>query len=595
MNLKLYATFGLTNRSILLLIGMSLLATATEMFGVGIFLPIFQFVRMQGDVTALVAESSVWRYLVDGFEWIGYPVSLVLLLLLSFSFFLARQVFTYLRLVYHSALSQRLIQRIRLRMFDRYLDSDSSFHDSLPTGNLVNAMTTEVNQAVLGIMAPIEMAVYLIMASGYLLILSALSWEMTLASFFVLLLASQVPKVWIRMSAHTGRRLANANTVMSSFLVGRLKSPRLVRLAGTEIAEKEEFNGLTLSQRKHAVFGSILQARTEVVMEPIVIGLSLIFLYFSYTVLQMQIEIIGLYLVVALRLMPVVKAIISQWQRIQRLSGSIEVIQNRLQLMEQSKELDTGSRMFSQFRTLRFDDVSYRYPAGQSNALDGVTLEFEFGKITALVGPSGSGKSTLIDLLPRLRLPQAGSIYVDHHPIGEYTLSSLRQAIAYAPQSPQIFDGSVSNHIRYGKYDATDEEIREAAKLAGADKFIGQLPDGYDTLLGEDAVNLSGGQRQRLDLARALVRNASILILDEPTSNLDAESEEAFRQALRRIRNETETTIIIVAHRLASVVDADQIVVLNQGRVDAIGNHVELISQDGWYLDSWVLQEGSLL
>ena len=565
------------------------------MFGVGIFLPIFQFVRMQGDVTALVAESSVWRYLVDGFEWIGYPVSLVLLLLLSFSFFLARQVFTYLRLVYHSALSQRLIQRIRLRMFDRYLDSDSSFHDSLPTGNLVNAMTTEVNQAVLGIMAPIEMAVYLIMASGYLLILSALSWEMTLASFFVLLLASQVPKVWIRMSAHTGRRLANANTVMSSFLVGRLKSPRLVRLAGTEIAEKEEFNGLTLSQRKHAVFGSILQARTEVVMEPIVIGLSLIFLYFSYTVLQMQIEIIGLYLVVALRLMPVVKAIISQWQRIQRLSGSIEVIQNRLQLMEQSKELDTGSRMFSQFRTLRFDDVSYRYPAGQSNALDGVTLEFEFGKITALVGPSGSGKSTLIDLLPRLRLPQAGSIYVDHHPIGEYTLSSLRQAIAYAPQSPQIFDGSVSNHIRYGKYDATDEEIREAAKLAGADKFIGQLPDGYDTLLGEDAVNLSGGERQRLDLARALVRNASILILDEPTSNLDAESEEAFRQALRRIRNETETTIIIVAHRLASVVDADQIVVLNQGRVDAIGNHVELISQDGWYLDAWVLQGGSLL
>ena len=201
----------------------------------------------------------------------------------------------------------------------------------------------------------------------------------------------------------------------------------------------------------------------------------------------------------------------------------------------------------------------------------------------------------MIDLLPRLRLPQAGSIYVDHHPIGEYTLSSLRQAIAYAPQSPQIFDGSVSNHIRYGKYDATDEEIREAAKLAGADKFIGQLPDGYDTLLGEDAVNLSGGERQRLDLARALVRNASILILDEPTSNLDAESEEAFRQALRRIRNETETTIIIVAHRLASVVDADQIVVLNQGRVDAIGNHVELISQDGWYLDAWVLQEGSLL
>jgi len=582
--------FGFTKRSILLLIGMSLFASTTEIFGVGIFLPIFQFIRMKGDVDALQVESSIWGYLIDGFGWIGMPVSLVALLLLSFSFFLGRQIFTYLRLVYHSVVSQRLIQTIRLRMFDRYLDSSTSFHDSLPIGNLLNAMTTEVNQAVLGIMAPMELVAYLIMALGYLLILSVLSWEMTLASFFVLLLASQVPKVWILMSAHTGRRLADANTVMSSFLVDRLKSPRLVRLAGTEMAEKEEFAGLTRSQRKHAVFGSILLARTEVSIEPIVIGLSLAFLYFAYAVLQMQIEMIGLYLVVVFRLMPLVKGILSQWQAVQRFSGAIEVIEDRLQSMERSKELDAGTRSLGLFHSLCFRDVSYRYPAVESNTLDGVSLEIEFGRMTALVGPSGSGKSTLIDLLPRLRLPQSGLISVDQHPIDEYTLKSLRQAIAYAPQSPQIFDGSVSHHICYGKQDTTKGEIREAARLAGANRFIEQLPNGYDTLLGEDAVKLSGGQRQRLDLARALVRQAPILILDEPTSNLDAESEEAFLQALRRIREETKTTIIIVAHRLASIVDADQIVVLNQGKVESIGEHTQLLRTSEWYSQAWVTQ-----
>jgi ABC-type multidrug transport system fused ATPase/permease subunit len=584
-------SFGLTNRSILLLIGMSLCTTITEMFGVGIFLPIFQFIRLQGDVNALVADSAVWPYIIDGLAWVGVEVSLVVLLTLSFVFFLGRQVFTYFRLIYHTAINQRLVRLLRIRMFNHYLDASTSFHDRLPVGNLVNAMTTEVNQAVVGVMAPLELAVYLIMATGYLLILSALSWEMTLVSVIVLLLASRVPNVWIRKSAHTGRKLAGSNTMMSSFLVGRLRSPRLVRLAGTEAAERHEFQLLTQSQRKHAVFGSVLQARTEVAMEPIIIGLSLVFLYFAYTVLHMQIEMIGLYLVVALRLMPIVKGVISQWQTVQRLTGSIEVVDDRLNQMCNQKEQDPGEKEFGKPQNIFFKHVTYRYPSAVSDALNDISLCFENGKMHALVGPSGSGKSTLVDLLPRLRLPQSGEIEVDNLPIENYSLSSLRKAIAYTPQSPQIFDGSVKNHIRYGKPDASDDEIEEAARLAGAEKFISQLPDQYETLLGEDAVRLSGGQRQRLDLARALVRKVPILILDEPTSNLDAESEEAFRQALGRIRDERNTTIIVVAHRLASISDADTIIVLNQGKIEAAAKHGELLQQDGWYYRAWKMQD----
>jgi ABC-type multidrug transport system fused ATPase/permease subunit len=585
-------SFGLANRSILLLIGISLCATITEIFGVGIFLPIFQFIRLQGDVNTLVADSAVWSYIINGLAWFGIDVSLAVLLMLSFVFFLGRQVFTYFRLIYHTAISQRLVRVLRTRMFDHYLEANTSFHDRLPVGNLVNAMTTEVSQAVIGVMAPLELAVYLIMASGYLLILSALSWEMTLVSVVVLLLASRVPNVWIRKSADTGRKLADSNTMMSSFLVGRLKSPRLVRLAGTEVAERHEFQLLTQSQRKHAVFGSVLQAKTEVAIEPIIVGLSLVFLYFAYTVLQMQIEMIGLYLVVALRLMPIAKGVISQWQTIQRLTGSIEVVEDRLKKMYNEKEQDPGEKEFDKLHNICFNHVTYRYPSAANDALNNISLRFESGKMYALVGPSGSGKSTLVDILPRLRLPQSGEIEVDGLPIENYSLSSLRKSIAYTPQNPQIFDGSIINHIRYGKPEASDDEIEVAARMAGAEKFISQLPDQYETILGEDAVRLSGGQRQRIDLARALVRKAPILILDEPTSNLDAESEEVFRQVLMRIRSETKTTIIIVAHRLASIASADQIVVLSNGKIEEVGKHENLMQQKGWYRKAWKMQEG---
>jgi len=210
-----------------------------------------------------------------------------------------------------------------------------------------------------------------------------------------------------------------------------------------------------------------------------------------------------------------------------------------------------------------------------------------------LVGSSGSGKSTLIDLLPRLRQPDSGEIKIGEHSINEYKLSNLRQSISYVPQEPQIFDGTVKNHILYGKSDASNEEIIEAVKLAGADAFIEQLPEKYDTLLGEDAIRLSGGQRQRLDLARALVRKAPLLILDEPTSNLDAESESAFCRVIARIRKQTDTTIIIVSHRLSSIVTADLIVVLSQGGIDAQGIHSDLLEQSGWYAKAWKMQSGT--
>jgi len=582
---------GLSYKIIVTLISLSLIATLTEIFGMGIFLPIFQFIRLEGNIDALVLDSPVWQYLISVFTFFDITPSLIVLLILSFSFFLFRQIFTYLRIIYTTLIRQKIIHKMQNRIFRRYIEADTAYHDKTPVGNLVNVITTELNGAVIGILAPLELIVYCITLLGYFSLLVLLSWEITLVSVLVLLLASFIPNIWIKKSKHTGRKLVGANMLMSEFLVGRLRSPRLVRLSSTEIAEKNEFYQLTNEQRKLNIYNSKLQAKTEVSLEPIVIGMSLVFLYFSYTVLKFQIEIIGLYLVIALRLMPIAKGIILQWQIVQRFLGSVEVIESRLQSMQDNIESDNGEKTLSGVsQSIVFNKVSYQYAQSNNKVLKNISIKFEIGKMTAIVGPSGGGKSTLVDLLPYLRVPKKGGMQIDGVDYSEYSLKSIRKMMAYVSQSPQIFDGTIRNHILYGKKDSTNEEIQKAVYLAGATSFINQLPEKFNTNLGEEAVILSGGQRQRLDLARALVRNAPILILDEPTSNLDAESEKAFRKSIARIRKETNTMIIVVAHNLLSISNADNIIVLKQGVVESSGSHSELLEKSEWYSNAWKIQ-----
>ena len=197
------------------------------------------------------------------------------------------------------------------------------------------------------------------------------------------------------------------------------------------------------------------------------------------------------------------------------------------------------------------------------------------------------------NLIPRLRRPDSGTIQLGGIDIEEFAIDSLRAGISSAPQTPQIFNVSIAEHIRYGKQDATMEEVRRAAELANAVEFIEKLPEGYQTVVGESGVRLSGGQRQRVDLARALVRLAPVLLLDEPTSNQDADSEALFREALLRIRRETEITIIVIAHRLSTVVMADKIAVLQNGHITAEGAHEELLREDGWYANAFRKQGGN--
>ncbi|WP_034658580.1 ABC transporter ATP-binding protein [Chelativorans sp. J32] len=236
---------------------------------------------------------------------------------------------------------------------------------------------------------------------------------------------------------------------------------------------------------------------------------------------------------------------------------------------------------------VRFTDVRFSYADGQS-VLHGVSFEAKAGRTTAIVGPSGAGKSTLFALVQRFYDVDAGKITIDGQDISKVTKRSLRSNIAYVSQHPYLFEGTIRDNIRYGRPDATDDEVVEAARLANAEEFILQQPQGYDTLVGENGVTLSGGQRQRISIARALVRNAPVLLLDEATSALDNESEAKVQQALERAM--AKRTTLVIAHRLSTVVNSDHIVVLEEGQLVEEGTHRSLIALDGIYARFYRMQ-----
>jgi subfamily B ATP-binding cassette protein MsbA len=237
---------------------------------------------------------------------------------------------------------------------------------------------------------------------------------------------------------------------------------------------------------------------------------------------------------------------------------------------------------------ITLEDVSFAYE-GDHEVLHNVNLDIAQGEIIALVGPSGAGKSTLFNLIPRFYDPTDGLISVDGHDIKTVTQQSLREQIAIVPQESILFGGNIRENIRYGKLDATEEEIVAAARAANAHDFITELPDGYETVVGERGIKLSGGQRQRVAIARALLKDARILLLDEATSSLDSESENEVQEALGRLMQ--GRTTIIIAHRLSTIRVAHRIAVLDKGKLVELGTHDELLAKpDGLYAHLYELQ-----
>ena len=337
---------------------------------------------------------------------------------------------------------------------------------------------------------------------------------------------------------------------------------------------------------KYAQLSSTLTPTIEFVAA---VGVSIILWYGGNSVINGSITAGSLvaFLTYAVNISNPIKRLSRVIGNIQKALAAAQRVFDVLDLPEVIKNAPDAKAMPKVKGDVRFNDVSFAYNENEE-VLSHVSFEVKPGEMIAFVGPSGAGKSTVASLLPRFYDATNGSITIDGQDIRKVTLDSLREQVGIVPQETVLFNGSVYDNILYGRLDATREEVEAAAKAANAHDFIMQLPNGYETMLGDRGMNISGGQRQRISIARAILKNPQILILDEATSALDTESERVVQEALDRLM--VGRTSFVIAHRLSTIKNADKIMVLEKGQLIEQGNHDELMAMDGLYAHLYKIQ-----
>jgi ABC-type multidrug transport system fused ATPase/permease subunit len=579
------------------ILGLKVVSLLFEGIGFAMLLPIMEYVGAGRNLDVLVAQSDLWRRLVDYADGLGLPVNLATMFAVSVLCILLRQAFQYLQVSYQARQVLDLSRHVQVKGFNKGLAARLDHHDRSVKGDFVHDLMAEVGAANSSIFSIIAVIGVIVQLTAYFAALVAMSLWLSLSLLVSIVVLGTVSRRMMRRSRSVSLEVTRINQMFMSFLVERVSSMRLVRLSGTEETEVNNLNRLIKGLNDRGYFIQMIGQRIPVIFEPLAVIVVFALMFVSIDILAMRIELVLMFSAAALRTLPLMQQLVQSYQSLLAITGSMHTIIKRMDEFTSYRESEGGPLEFKGLDdSLRFENVVYDHGAGaETPALNGISLEIPAGKITALVGPSGSGKSTLIDLLPRLRDHDTGTITFDGVKNTEFSVKSLRSGIAFVPQKPQIFNVSSREHIQYGNFQIGERVIREAAQLAVASSFIEALPDGYDTMLGENGVRLSGGQLQRVDLARALARDSSILILDEPASGLDADAEELLREALARIHKDKKITIILIAHGFSTVVNADQIIVLEQGKVMACGTHESLMREDGWYAQAFNKQHRAAL
>ena len=486
-----------------------------------------------------------------------------------------------------------LVRDLRTRLFSHLLTLDLGFFQRTRSGQLISALITEVDQTKTVITASLlSFFQNLVVVAVTLFILSQISLRLTLLTLaFVPFLVLGLQALLHRLRGHARAR-AHERGEITATLTERLGAIRLIRSYGEEAREASHFKSQAERYRKRVIrtqrFSSLTSPVTEVFS-----GFLVILIIWAGTkpglvglAAPLAPETIIVFLMAALKLTSPLKTIASFPATMAVTLASAERIFDFLD--QPSTELDRPDDEVARFeREIAFDRVSFRYGDGDLVLRD-VSFSLGKGRVVALVGPSGAGKTTLADLLPRFHDPTTGQLLMDGVPLTRLGRRSLRALMGVVSQDTVLLNDTVRANIAYGSPGATAEQIEAAAEAANAAAFIGELPQGYDTVLGERGTRLSGGQRQRIAIARALLRDPPILILDEATSALDTESERLVQQAIERLMR--ERTVLVIAHRLATVRDADEIVVLDAGRVVQRGSHEELLRVGGLYRRLYDLQ-----
>jgi subfamily B ATP-binding cassette protein MsbA len=531
------------------------------------------------------ALPALLKPLLDGTLVERDPDHLFWMPLLIVLLFVLRGVASFANNAAFAWVASRVVFDIRCEMFVRLLALPAHFYDQNSTGKLISKLTYDVHQVmnaatdVLTVLVRDSLAVL-----GLLAFVFWLDWRLSSIILGVVPLIAWVASIFARRLRKLSRR-AQANVGdMTHVLEESVRGQKVVKIYGGAPYENDRFQYRSdLARRLFFKIKVATAANTPIVEILGAVALALV-IYVAAAPEQSGYEMsvggfVSFFGAIAMMFSPL-KRLTKVNAPLQRGLAAAESV---FQLIDEQLEPDNGQlKMQHAAGEVRYEDVSFAYAPDGAQVLERVSLLIEAKEMVALVGPSGSGKSTLTALIPRLYDPTEGRLLIDGVDVRDVPLSDLREQVALVSQEINLFNDTIAGNIAYGMNPRPSEnEISEAARAAHAIEFIERLPDGLNTWIGEDGLRLSGGQRQRIALARALLKDAPILILDEATSALDTESERAVQQSLNEQRH--RRTSIIIAHRLSTVERADRIMVLDGGRISETGTHAELLRQHGLY------------
>jgi subfamily B ATP-binding cassette protein MsbA len=505
--------------------------------------------------------------------------------------FLLRGVLTFVSSYAMSWVSNRVILDLRAVLFHRLLQLPSSYFENNSSGALLSKIAYDVSgvnaaaTSVLTVLVRDALAVI-----GLLIWLFYLNWKLTLLTLIVVPAVAIVIKLTSkrlrRMSTESMRAMGDVTHVLEE----SIECQKVVKVFGGQRYEESRFGRANQELRGFSMRQSVAASLTAPMVQlfaaialAIIVGIALK----QSESDQFTVGEFVSFITAMLMLLAPLKHLSDINAPLQRGLASAESV---FSVLDETPENDTGTVELLRARgELRFDDLGFTYAGSSRTALERIDLTIKPGETVALVGQSGSGKSTLVSLLPRFYDPTRGRILLDGHDLRDLKLASLRGNIAMVSQDVALFNDTIAANIAYGTMSgATREQVEAAAKAAHATEYIREMSDGFETMIGENGVKLSGGQRQRLAIARALLKNAPVLILDEATSALDSESERYVQEALKTLMQ--GRTTIVIAHRLSTVEHADRIVVMSRGLIAEVGTHTELLARDGLYAKLYRIQ-----